>query len=146
MPFHVEISSPINRARVFNLDQADLRGEVLGPWVAGLPFEFGGAEWAPRESRLTILAGPVLESATSEEGWADALRAAEDVTREMLEGAEASAPAQTALVVEADSVETALEALRAGRATRQIPWSSAVERVGNRDPEVTAMILVVKSA
>jgi hypothetical protein len=146
MPFHVEISSPINRTRVLNLDRADLQGQVLGPWVGGMPFEFGGGEWAPRQSRLTILEGPALESATDEQGWADALRAAEDVTREMLEGAEASAPAQTALVVEAESVKTALEALRAGQSTQQISWSTAVERIGNRDPEVTAVILVVRSA
>ena len=117
---------------------------MLGPWVAALPFEFADEEWAPRESRLTILEGPALQSANGEEGWADALRAAEDVTREKLEVAEASAPAQTALMVEADSVATALEALRAGRATQQIPWSTAADRVSSRDPEVTAVILVVK--
>jgi hypothetical protein len=144
MPFHVEINSPVNRSRVLNLDQADLRGKVLGPWIAGLPFEFGDGEWVPRESRLSILEGPTLESATGEEGWADALRTAVDVTREMLEAAEASAPAQTAVVVEANSAETALEALRAGRPTQQIPWSTAVERVSKRDPEVTAVILVVR--
>ncbi|MGC1167025.1 MAG: hypothetical protein WA862_13055 [Solirubrobacterales bacterium] len=146
MPFHVEISSPVNRVRVLDLDQANLRSEVLGPWVAGLSFEFGDGEWAPRESRLTILEGPALGAAAGADGWGDALRAAEDVTRQMLEAAEASAPAQTAVVIEADSVEAALEALRAGRPTQQIPWSSAAERIGKRDPEVTAVILVVKPA
>jgi hypothetical protein len=146
MPFHVEINSPVNRSRVLNLDRADLREKVLGPWVTGLPFEFGDGEWAPSESRLTILEGPALESATGEAGWADALRAAEDVTREMLEAAEASAPAQTAVVVEANSLEAALEALRAGRPTQQIPWSAAAERVNKHDPEVIAVILVVRHA
>src|SRR3954469_13334619 len=144
MPFHVEISSPLSRIRVFNLDEAELQGAVLRPWVAGLPFEFGNREWAPRESRLTILRGPALEAVDSEDAWESALRAAEDVTRPMLEAAEANAPAQTALVIEADSVEGALRELRAGRSPEQIPWSTAAERVDNRDPEVTAVILVVK--
>ena len=144
MLFHVEITSLINRVRVLNLDREGLQERVLGPWVAGLPFEFGDGEWAPSESRLTILEGPTLAAAAGEEGWADALRTAEDVTRELLEAAEASAPRQTAVVVEAGSVKAALEALRAGQPTQQIPWSTAVERVGSQDPEVTAVILVVK--
>jgi hypothetical protein len=144
MPFHVEISSPVKRARVLNLDQAGLRWEVLGPWIAGLPFEFGEGEWVPGESRLTILEGPALKSTAGEEAWGAALRVATDVTREMLEAAEASAPAQTAVVLEADSAESALEALRAGQPTQQIPWSTAAERVGKCDPEVTAVILVLR--
>jgi hypothetical protein len=64
----------------------------------------------------------------------------------MLEAAEASAPAQTAVVVEAESAESAIEALRRGQPTQQIPWSTAAERVGRRDPEVTALILVVTPA
>ncbi len=144
MPFHVEISSPLSRARVLNLDEENLHRTVLGPWVAGLPFEFGNREWEPRESRLTILEGPGLGTVDRDDGWESALRAAEDVTRPMLEAAEASAPAQTALVVEADSMDGALKELRAGRSPQQIPWSTAAERIGNRDPEVTAVILVVK--
>lgn len=145
MPFHIEISSALDRARVLNLGEAELRTQILEPWVAGLPFEFGGADWEPRESRLTILQGPALEAhASSDGGWTDALRAAEDVTRPMLEAAEADAPAQVAVVVEADSVEAALDDLRSGKPPRQISWASAVERIGDRDPDVSAVILVVK--
>jgi hypothetical protein len=144
MPFHVEISSPVNRARVLNLDEADLGTQVLEPWVAGLPFEFGGGEWSPPESRLTVLEGPALEYTEDEEGWESAQRAAADVTRPLLEAAEATAPARTAAVVEAESVAEAVEELRAGRNPQPLPWSSAVERVSRRDSEVTAMILVVK--
>jgi hypothetical protein len=146
MPFHIEISSPVNRARVLNLDEAELRGKVLEPWVTGLPFEFGDLTWAPRESRLTILEGPTLVESGQEEGWESARRAAEDVTRPLLEAAEASAPARTAVVVEANSVDAAVEELRDGRAPQQIPWSSAVERIDGRDPEIAAVILVVRRA
>jgi len=144
MPFHIEISSALDRARVLNVGESELREQILEPWVAGLPFGFGGRDWEPRESRLTILEGPSLESNDGEEGWVDALRAAEDVTRPMLEAAEANAPAQVAVVVEADSVEAALKNLRSGKPPQQISWATAVERIGDRDPEVSAVILVVK--
>jgi hypothetical protein len=145
MPFHIEISSSFDRARVLNIREAELRKQILEPWVAGLPFEFGGRDWTPRESRLTILEGPTLEPGLgAEAGWANALRAADDVTRPMLEAAEATAPAQVAVVVEADSVEAALKCLRAGKPPQQISWATAVDRIGDRDPEVAAVILVVK--
>lgn len=145
VPFHIEISSALDRARVLNVGEAELRKEILEPWVAGLRFGFGGRDWEPRESRLTILEGPSLDtSSAAGDGWMDALRAAEDVTRQMLEAAEASAPAQVAVVVEADSVEAALNDLRSGRPPRQIPWATAVERIGGRDPEVAAVIIVLK--
>jgi hypothetical protein len=143
MPFHIEISSALDRARVLNVGEAELRKEVLEPWVAGLPFGFGGHDWEPRSSRLTILEGPTIAAPTAA-GWVDALRAAEDVTRTMLEAAEATAPTQVAVVVEGDSLEAALADLHSGKPPRQIPWSTAVEQVSSRDPEVSAVILVVK--
>jgi hypothetical protein len=148
MPFHVEISSPLEQARVLDVEEGDLRTTVLEPWVRGLPFEFGERHWEPRECRLTILEGPALNpvDADLEESWTGALRAAEDVTRPLLEAAEKSAPARTAMVVEAGSVDAALRELRAGRVPQQIPWSSAAERIGAGDPEVAAVILVVKRA
>jgi hypothetical protein len=145
MPFHVEISSSLNRARVLNVDEVALREEILESWVTGLPFEFHGQDWEPQQSRLTILEGPALETeSATEDDWEQALRAANDVTRPMLEAAEASAPERIAVMVEADSVEAALRDLRSGRPPRQIPWAAAVERAGTRDPDITAVILVVK--
>lgn len=145
MAFHIEISSALDRARVLNVGEAELRKQILDPWVAGLPFEFDGRDWEPRESRLTILEGPRLDHGIGvEDGWAKALRATDDVTRRMLEAAEASAPAQVAVVVEADSVEAAMRDLRSGKAPRQISWATAAERINGRDPEVSAVILVVR--
>lgn len=145
MAFHIELSSALDQARVLNVSEGELHKGIVEPWVAGLPFGFDGRDWEPRESRLTILEGPTLEpQAGGEAGWADALRAADDVTRRMLEAAEASAPPQVAVVVEAESVEEALEDLRSGKPPRQLPWASAVERISGRDPEVSAVILVVK--
>lgn len=145
MPFHVEVSSLLNRARVLNIDEVELREQILESWVAGLPFEFQGQDWEPQRSRLTILEGPALETDSSaEDDWEQALHAADDVTRPMLEAAEASAPARIAVLVEADSVEAALRDLRSGRPPEQVPWAAAVERIRSRDPDVTAVILVVK--
>ncbi|HEV7615775.1 MAG TPA: hypothetical protein VGO36_06055 [Solirubrobacterales bacterium] len=144
MPFHIEINSAVNHARVLNVDREALVRTVLEPWVAGLPFELDESEWEPRESRLTILEGPSVQAGEGEPGWEAMLRAAEDVTRALLEEAEASAPEQTAAVVEADSVEAALEALRRGQSLRQLPWSKAVEKIERRDPAVAGVILVVK--
>jgi hypothetical protein len=130
-----------------NVAEADLREAVLGPWVAGLPLEFGEQRWEPGESRLTILAGPALPAspATADDaGWEAALRSAEDVTRPMLEAAEAEAPVQAAAVVEADSVEEALQELGAGQLPKQVPWSSALERLETRDPNIAAVLLIVK--
>jgi hypothetical protein len=117
---------------------------VLEPWVAGLPFEFDESSWPPRESRLTILESAALESADPEDAWSAALRAAEDVTRPMLEAAEASAPTQRALIVEAESVESALGELSTGQPAQQISWPAAIERIERHDPDLTAVILVVK--
>jgi hypothetical protein len=146
VPFHVEISSPINFARALNIDERDLRKAVLEPWVTGLPLVLGDRDWEPRDSRLTILEGPAVPPPTAGDdgGWATALRTAEDVTRPMIEVAEAGAPAQTAMVIEADSVEAGLQDLYAGQRPRQIPWVDAVERIEGRDAGVAAVILVLK--
>jgi hypothetical protein len=145
MPFHVEISSPVNFARAINVDETDLRKAVLEPWVTGMPLILGDRDWEPRDSRLTILEGPAVPAPTAaDDGWATALRTAEDVTRPMIEVAEAGAPAQTAMVIEADSVEAALQGLHGGQPPRQVPWVDAVERIERRDSGIAAMILVLK--
>ena len=147
MPFHVEVNSGHQHARVFNIDEAELRKTVVEPWIGGAgPLEFGESEWDPRECRLTILEGPQMDGPRLAfgQGWSNAQRSAEDVTRSMLEDAEASAPVQAAAMIAADSLDTALKALCGGRAAQPIHWSAAVERINGRDPEVTAVILVVK--
>ena len=148
MPFHVEVSSSPNHARAFNLDAASLSARVLVPWTVGLPFDFGEQEWEPRESRLTILEGPHLEPAdlAFSQGWSNALRASADVTRSMLEAVEAEAPAQAAVAIAADSLEQALAEIGAGQEPQPLQWAAAVDRIKGRDPEVAAVILVLKQS
>jgi len=146
VPFHVEVRSTPNHARVFNVGDAELR-EILKPWIAGQTFELGEQEWEPRESTLTILEGRALAGPDLAygQGWANALRSAEDVTRRLLESAESETPPAPVVAVEADSVEAAGERLASGAAATPIEWAEARRRIDGRDPEIAAVVLVLKS-
>jgi hypothetical protein len=146
MPFHVEVRSTPDHARVFNVGDAELQ-EILKPWIAGRTFELGEQEWEPRESTLTILEGPALSGPDLAygQGWSNALRSAENVTRRMVESAEAEAPQAPVVAVEADSVEAAAERLASGEAATPIGWAEARARIDGRDPQIAAVVLVVKS-
>lgn len=146
MPFHVEVSSSPDRARVFNLDEAQLRRMVLEPWLAGRNFELGEQEWDPRECGLAILEGEAMEAPDLAfgQGWSNALRSAKDVTKEALDAAETEIPRPTAATVEADSLDAALSHLQSGGDPAPIAWSEATERIDGRDPAVAAVILVLR--
>lgn len=145
MPFHVEVSSPLHHARVFNLGDAELQ-QILKPWVGGQIFEFGEQEWEPRESKLTILEGKALESPDLAfgQGWSNALRSAEDVTRRMVESEEIRAPLAPVVAVEGNSVEAAVAAIAAGGNPAPVEWPEARGRIDGRDPAVAAVILVLR--
>ncbi len=145
MPFHVQLSSPMNHARLFNLGREELRARVLEPWLAGRVFELAESTWDPRESSLKILEGRHLDNPdlVFGQGWSNAERSAEDVTKRELE----SAPppkAPDAFVVEADTPEAAVAEMVAGRDARPVAWAEAADRIDGRDPSVAAVILVVK--
>lgn len=145
MPFHVEVSSPHNHARVFNLDQDEL-GQILRLWIAGQTFEFGEQEWEPRESKLMILEGKALEGPDLAfgQGWSNALRSAEDVTRRMVESEEIRAPLAPVVAVEGDSVEEAVATLAAGGSQAPLAWPEARGWIDGRDPTVAAVIVVLR--
>lgn len=146
MPFHIEVSNGHKHARVFNVDEAELRANVLERWVAGAPLEAGEREWDPRESRLTVLEGPRMDGPDLSfgQGWSNARRASEDVTRQVLAAAEAGAPVLAAGVIAADSLTAALQVVRDGQDPLPVHWAEAAGRIDSRDPEVTAVILVVR--
>jgi hypothetical protein len=145
MPFHVEVRSPLHHARAFNVGDGEVQ-QILNFWIAGQTFEFGEQEWEPRESKLTILEGKALDGPDLAfgQGWSNALRSAEDVTRRMMESAEIHAPLPPVVEVEADSVDAAAAAIASGSSPSPVEWSAARERIDGRDPEVAAVILVVK--
>ncbi len=144
MPFHVEVRSPLHHARVFNLGEDELQ-PILKLWVAGQTFELGEQEWEPRESKLEILEGKALEGPDLAfgQGWSNALRSARDVTRGLLEAEEVRAPQAPVFAIEAESVDQVLAATPK-TALRELNWAEARERIDGRDPEVAAVILVLK--
>jgi hypothetical protein len=143
--FHVEISAGYHHARVFNLNQEDVMAKVIAPWVEDRIIEMGDREWEPRESSLTILEGPHMETVDLSfgQGWSNAERASENVTRGLL----ASAPPPSlpdAFVVETESPESVTADVVAGHDGKAIHWNEARERIAGRDPQIAAVILVVR--
>ncbi len=145
MAFHVEISAGYQHARVFNLNREDVEAKIVGPWLEDRIIEMGDHEWEPRESRLTILEGPHMETTDLSfgQGWANAERASENVTRGLLQSAP---PPRTpdAFLVETESPESVTADLVAGHDGRAIHWGEARQRLDGRDPEIAAVILVVR--
>jgi hypothetical protein len=143
--FHVEIGTTLNHARSFNLSREELLAVVVGPWLEDRTIELGEQEWVPQESSLKILEGPRLEmpDLSFGQGWANAERASENVTQRVLD--EAPRPrVPDAFVIEADSPGAATTGMLSGRHARPIAWAEARGRIDSRDPEVAAVILVVR--
>jgi len=145
MPFHVEVSGGINHARAFNLSLEELRKTVLEPWLTERPVELGEQRWEPRESALRILEGPHLDppDLSFGQGWSNAERSAEDVTRRVLEGAEPP-KLPDAFVVAAEVPEATVAEMLGGQQAQPVALSEAEKRIDSRDPEIAAVILVVK--
>ena len=145
MPFHVELSSSSQRARVFNLSREDLLAQVIEPWLEDRPFELAENEWLPSESSLKILEGRHLDNPDLAfgQGWSNAERTAENVTRRELE---AAPPPRTpdAFVVESELPEATVGEMLAGQTATPVAWSDARKRIEGRDPKVAAVILVLK--
>lgn len=145
MPYHVEIRSSLRHARAFNLGEAELRRAIVEPWLAGRPLELGDREWEPAESALKVLEGPALEppDLSFGQGWSNAERSAENVTRSVLAAA-ARQSGPVAIVVETDSPEETVTQMTEGVDARQAGWREVRDRVDGRDPEVAAVILVTR--
>ncbi len=143
--FHVEISAGFHRARVFNLNREDLLAKVVEPWLDDRRIELGDREWVPRDSSLRILEGPQMETADLSfgQGWANAERASEDVTKATIA---AAPPARMpdAFVVETEKPEALTAEVVSAHDGRPIHWSEARQKLDGRDPEVTAVILVLR--
>jgi hypothetical protein len=146
MPFHVEISGSLNHARAFNLNLEDLRRTILEPWLTRRPVDLGEHEWDPRESSLRILEGPHLEmpDLSFGQGWSNAERSSEDVTRRVLEKTE-TPKLPDAFVVEAEIPEATVAEMLSGQQAQPVALNEAEKRLDGRDPEIAAVILVTKT-
>ncbi len=148
MPFHIEVSEGIGHARSFNLSAEELQRTVLEPWLSGRPILLGDRKWDPEESQLRILEGSELSNPELSfgQGWANAERGSEDVTRRLLESARdqrgSSGPA--ALVIETESAVQTVAELASTHQARSVDLESLSERLDGRDPEVAAVIVVIQ--
>lgn len=145
MPFHVEISGGLNHARAFNLDLDELRRSVLEPWLTGRPVELGEHEWDPRENSLKILEGRHLDppDLSFGQGWSNAERTAEDVTRRVLERTEIP-KLPDAFVVEAELPEATVAEMLSGQEAQPVALNEVRKMLDGRDPEIAAVILITK--
>jgi hypothetical protein len=143
--FHVEINAGFHRARVFNLDQADVIAKVVQPWLEERPIEMGDREWNPRDSSLRILEGPEMKNQDLSfgQGWANAERVSENVTRNLLSTAPPP-PTPDAFIVETDYPEAVTADVVSSHDGRVVHWTEARKRIDDRDPEIAAVILIVK--
>ena len=145
MPFHVELRTGINHARSFNLSREQLLAQVIAPWMEELTIELGEQEWLPAESQLKILEGPHLSGPDLAfgQGWANAERSSENVTKREL--ASAPAPAQPdAFVVESEDPQATIAGMLGDQQATPATWSDARRRIDSRDSAVAAVILVLK--
>ncbi len=145
MAFHVELSSALQHARSFNLSHEELLATVVEPWLEDRTIELGEQEWVPKETTMKILEGPHLgmPELSFGQGWSNAERSSENVTQRVLE--QAPPPrVPDAFVVEADSPEAVATGMVSGRHARPIAWAEARGRIDSRDPQVAAVILVVR--
>jgi hypothetical protein len=87
--FHVELRQFPNSVRAFNLSREELMARILGPWVAGVPVEWGERRWNPEKARIAVYEGRALgqEEIGLGRGWANATRSGQEVTAQMLEEA-----------------------------------------------------------
>ncbi len=125
MPFHVEISSGYQHARVFNMDEEDVRAKVLERWVRGRVIVLGDKDWEPRDCKLVILEGPELADTdlAMGRGWSNAQRSSENVTRRLVD--EALLPTQAPLVcvlAETPSGEEAIVGMLERLELEAAPW------------------------
>jgi hypothetical protein len=145
VPFHVELSNGLQHARAFNLGREQVLAQVVAPWLEDLPIELGEQDWQPAESELKILEGPHLSGPDLAfgQGWANAERASENVTKREL----AAAPAPQypdAFVVETGDPGASVSRMLSDVQAKPVTWAEARERIDGRDPEVAAVILVVR--
>lgn len=146
MPFHVEIAGGINHARAFNLNLEELRRAVLEPWLTRRTVELGEQEWDPSESSLRILEGPHLDTPELSfgQGWSNAERSSEDVTRRILERTDPPT-LPDAFIVEAEVPEATVAEMLSGQTAQPVPLGDAERKLDGRDPEIAAVILVTKA-
>jgi hypothetical protein len=125
--FHVELRQFPNVTRAFNLSREELMAKIVGPWLAGVPVEWGERHWDPEKAKLAIYEGRALEPAEIGlgRGWANVTRTAAEVTAPLLE--QARVP---------PALESFKRVLRERSATGPLRLGAVVELAGEAHPQV----------
>ncbi len=150
MAFHIEVSAGINHARSFNLSTEEVMRTVVAPWIDKRPILLGDQKWRPEESELRILEGPELSNPELSfgNGWANAERGGEFVTKRLLDEEVAARRAGTAgpaaIVIETDSAVQTLASLVSGQRSESVDLDSVKARLDAGDQAIAAVILVVQ--
>lgn len=137
----------MRHARAFNLSREELRAEIVEPWLEQRPIELGDRQWEPKASSLQVLEGPRLEppDLSFGQGWSNARRASDNVTRRVL--SEVPAPRQPrGFLVETESPEQLAKQIAARHGGRAIEWREAQQRLNGREGEIAAIVLVKPNA
>ena len=150
MPFHIEINGSLSHARSFNLSEEELARTVVEPWLDNRPILLGDRKWQPDESELRILEGPELSNPELSfgQGWANAERGGEFVTKQVLDQAVGARRGQSSgpagIVIETDNAVSTLAGLVAGQQTQSVGIDALRERINGGDPRIAAVIVVVE--
>jgi hypothetical protein len=109
MAFHVQLESGMQEARVFNLEPATVRDEIVGPWLAGRTVLLADQSWEPRHSTMTIVESPRLEphDLAHGQGWNNACRSGRDVTEAALRTVRESLASRAVAVLSTDAQDEA---------------------------------------
>jgi hypothetical protein len=121
--FHLELRQFPHLTRAFNLSREDLEQRILGPWMAGGAVELNDRRWSPEKARLTIYESERLGPAEIGlgRGWGNVTRKGTDVTKPLLEDAQAKTPAAV------DRLKLELRE----RAERGLSWQEVVALAEN---------------
>jgi hypothetical protein len=132
MAFHVEISSGFRqRARAFNLDEAELRAKILDPWLRGRPISLGDKDWEPRDCKLIVLEGPELADTdlSMGRGWSNAEKTAENVTRHLIDAATGPSKPVVAIVAEGEAARADIGRMLERLEFETAPWAELRARI-----------------
>lgn len=136
--FHVEVRQFPHVARAFNLSEAELKTQVLVPWVHGHTVKLGEREWEPSRARLTVIEGREVgsEELGLGRGWANVSRGADVVTERVLSATKAeSAPG---VPPASGGVAAFKEIVKAQCASHRLAVHQVVWLANSRHPEMRA--------
>jgi hypothetical protein len=138
----------MRRAQVFNLSEAELYQRVLEPWSIGQRVTLGDRDWDPGASRIVILEGAALDlpELAHGQGWNNALRTGQDVTRAVFERLRPRPASRSAvgLLAVSDAAHRALVSLLTDLELVPVEWMAVRDRMlTGADVGIAAAIVVI---